>query len=95
MRFGVADDMWLMGQNYWYHGGYSIGTPVVGMCFNIGVDGNVNIPNDIKHTEIMVDSIKALTLEYLIIDDAVIINGGTYMQGDTAIGGYCDMSNNL
>ena len=28
MRFGAADDMWPMGQNAWFTGGYSIGTPV-------------------------------------------------------------------
>ena len=45
MRFALADDMWHMGQKYWGHGGFSIGTPVRGMCFNIGVNGSVNIPH--------------------------------------------------
>ena len=77
MRFGLADDMWLMGQNSLYNGGNSIGTPVVGMCFNIGVDGNVNIPNDIKPYEIMVDSIKGIVGEQVIINGNVIIIGST------------------
>ena len=95
MRFGVADDMWLTGQNDWYNGGYSIGTPVVGMCFNIGVDGNITIPNDIKTPESMTNRIKALDAECVGIDDNVIIIGNTTMGGNITIGGSCNISNNL
>ena len=95
MRFGVAHDMWLTGQNSWYNGGYSIGTPVVGMCFNIGVDGNITIPNDIKTPESMTNRIKALDAECVGIDDNVIIIGNTTMGGNITIGGSCNISNNL
>jgi hypothetical protein len=40
----MAGDMWLMGHNSWYNSGYSIGTPVIGVCLNIADNGNTNIP---------------------------------------------------
>ena len=101
MRFALADDMWHMGQKYWGHGGFSIGTPVRGMCFNIGVNGSVNIPHYKKTPKIMVDIIKAVITEQVTLDDNVIINGNTTMKGNTTMEGNttivrsCNISNDL
>ena len=86
MRFASADDVWLMGQNYWFCGGYSIGTPVLGMCLNINSAGNVNVPNNIKTPEIMVDKIKATTLEHLTIDANAVITGSLSAAGVVNLG---------
>ena len=44
IRSSTADEMWLMGNNYLLNGGYSIGTPVLGMCLNISGIGSVKAP---------------------------------------------------
>ena len=44
MRATNADGMWLMVQSYWFNGGYSIGTPGLGMCLNIFTIGSVKAP---------------------------------------------------
>ena len=62
MRFSLADGMWLMGPNSWFNGGYSIGTPVLGMCFNIGSTGAVRIPYTLKTIENMINILKAETI---------------------------------
>ena len=51
--------MWVSGLSCWGVAGYSIGANVKGMCLTINSAGNVNIPNNIKTHEIMVDKIKS------------------------------------
>ena len=75
MRFSLADGMWLMGPNSWFNGGYSIGTPVLGMCFNIGSTGAVRIPYTLKTIENMIKISKLKRLLLLKIDDCVILTG--------------------
>ena len=45
--------------------------------------GNVNTPYVIKTHEIMVDRIKASTLEYITIDDHVTITGNLIVNGSS------------
>ena len=81
MRFGIADDMWLMGQNSWFNGGYSIGTPVLGMCFNIGVTGVVTAPYKLLTPIMQVDTIRGNGATQVTIDDDVIITGNLVLTG--------------
>ena len=83
MRFGLADDMWLMGQNYWFNGGYSIGTPVLGMCFNIGITGIIRAAYKMKSPELMNDIIRGNGANQITIDDNVIITGTTIIHGNS------------
>ena len=48
MRFARSDDVWLMGQHYWFYGGYSSGTPVLGMCLNISTIGTVTANYELR-----------------------------------------------
>ena len=73
MRFTTAGDSWLMGQNSSFSSGYSIGTPVKGMCLNIVTDGNITIHYVLETPGIMSDIIRALTAEQITIDDIVTI----------------------
>ena len=75
--------MWVCGVNYWGNTGYTFGTPVLNNCLNITTTGNVNIPYDIKTPDIMVDRIRASTLEYITIDDNVIITGNIVVNGSS------------
>ena len=85
--------MWLMGQNSWFNGGYSIGMPVLGMCLNMFNSGNINIPYDLTTPAIMVDRVKALTLEHIPVDDNVIIIGTTTINGNSITQGFtCEFS---
>ena len=83
LRTTVAGDVWVCGINCWGCGGYTFGTPVLNSCLTINGMGNVNIPYDIKTPEIMVDRIKASTLEYMTIDDNVISAGNLVVNGSS------------
>ena len=67
--------MWLMGQIDWYNGGYSIGTPVLGMCLNIANNGNITIPYNLKTPASHVDIISGTTSDYILLDDNVLVTG--------------------
>ena len=73
--------MWVSGLNCWCVAGYSIGANVKGRCLNLNSAGNVNIPNNIKTPETMVDKIKALTWEHLTIDANAVITGSLSAAG--------------
>ena len=88
LRDTAPGDQWVCGLNYWASAGYSIGTTVVGVCLNINSEGNVNIPNDIKTHEIMVNRIKSLSADVLTIDDYVTITGNNTIEGSCSILNY-------
>ena len=81
MRFCIADDMWLMGQNSWFNGGYSIETPVLGMCFNISVTGVVTAHYKLLTPISQVDTIRGNGATQVTIDDDVIITGNLVLTG--------------
>ena len=59
------------------------GTPVLNNCLTINNMGNVNIPYDTKPPEVIVDRIKASTLEYITIDDNVTSTGNLVVNGSS------------
>ena len=75
--------MWVCGIKCWGDTGYTFGTPVLNNCLHIHNMGNVNIPYAIQTPEIMVDRIKASTLEYITIADNVEINGNLVVHGSS------------
>ena len=87
-RWAVASDMWVAGVKCWATTGYSIRKPILNNCFNINNDGNTAIPYGLKTPDIMVDTIKGSTLEYLTIDDNIIIIGITTVNGNTITRGF-------
>ena len=84
-----AGDVWVCGVNSWFLGGYIIGTPVVGNCLTINSAGNVGISYGIKTPEIMVNTVKALSAEYLTIDDGLLITG------DLSLSSFVNIGDNL
>ena len=93
IRFVVADDMWLMGGNSWFNNGYSIGTPVLGMCFNLGVTGSTTAPYKIQTPGINVDIIRGHVADQITIDDDVIITGNTTITSNSIPRGFaCEFS---
>ena len=75
MRVSSAVDMWVAGESCWGLSGSSIGSPVLHSCLTINNNGGVNIPYELKTHEIMVDQVKALNAEHLIVGDSVMITG--------------------
>ena len=78
----MASDVWVCGIKCWGCTGYNFGTPVLNSCLNMNNLGNVNIPYDIKTHELMVDRIKASTLEYITIADNVMRTGNLAVNGN-------------
>ena len=58
------------------------------MCLDRADNGNINTPYDLKTPEIMVDVIKGLTLEYLTLDDNIIITKATTLNGNSITRGF-------
>ena len=58
------------------------------MCLTINSEGNVNIPNDIKAHEIIVNTIKALNANSQTIDDYLTITGNNTIEGSCSILNY-------
>ena len=79
----VASDVWVCGVHRWGNTGYTFGTPVLNNCLTINNMGNVNIPYDTKPPEVIVDRIKASTLEYITIDDNVTSTGNLVVNGSS------------
>ena len=73
MRFGSADDMWLMGVNCCSCAGYSIGTPGLGMCSDIFTIGNVTARYELRTPLVHTDKIQGNGAAQVTIDDNVII----------------------
>ena len=88
-RGASAGDAWVCGVNCDNEQGYTITTPVLTTCFNINLNGEVKLFDGLPSTVITVDSIRASTLEYITIDDNVILNG------TTTITRTCKTHNNL
>ena len=76
-RWASAGDAWVCGVNCDNEQGYTIATPVLNTCFNINLSGEVKLSYGSTSPVITVESIRASTLEYITIDDNVIINGTT------------------
>ena len=83
MRFASADDVWLMGQNYWFDGGYSIGTPVLGMCLTISTIGNVTADYELRTPVVYDDRIQGNGAAQVIIADNVILTGNLTVHGSS------------
>ena len=77
----AAGAMWFVGQHSWCKSGYSIGTPVKGMCLNIHIDGNITMYYDVQAREVMVDTIRRRVAEQVTLDDSVIISGNIVLHG--------------
>ena len=71
MISSTAHDMWLMGQTYWLNGGYSIGTPVLGMCLNISDIGSVKAPYKILTPLIDTNKLIAFGATEIALEDHV------------------------
>ena len=84
-RWTTVGDAWVTGINCWDKQGYSIGTPVLNNCFNIGLDGNVSIDYGFTCNDVATDTLRASTLEYLTIEDSVELNGYLNIAGETTI----------
>ena len=61
-RWASAGDAWVCGVNCDSGPGYTITTPVLNTCFNIGLNGNVNIPYGLTSHGISTGIIIASTL---------------------------------
>jgi hypothetical protein len=77
-----AGDMWVAGSNCWVSGdSFTIGTNGVGECLNISNTGVVDVPYYITTQEVMVDTLRARTTEFINIDDNVVITGSLTVNG--------------
>ena len=85
-RAVIAGDVWVCGVNSWGLSGYSIGTAVIGNCLNINSSGRVGISNGIQTPEIMINTVKALTADYLTIDDSAVVTGNLAVSSFVNIG---------
>ena len=83
MRATNADDMWLMGQNYWFNGGYSVGTPGLGMCLNISTIGSVIAPFKIITPLIYSNTMRANGANQITLEDNVTISGNLVVNGSS------------
>jgi hypothetical protein len=90
MRATEAGDMWVAGLNCWARTGYTIGTQVSGACLNISDDGVVEVPWYITTQEVMVDTLRARTAEFITIDDNVTITGSLTVNGYVESGAMVD-----
>lgn len=83
MRFARSDDVWLMGQHYWFYGGYSSGTPVLGMCLNISTIGTVTANYELRTPLVYADKLQGNGASQVIIDGNVIITGNLTVNGSS------------
>ena len=88
-RSASAGDVWICGVNCDNEQGYIITTPVLNTCFNIGLNGNINIPNGLTAPRIATNTITASTSEALTLSaNVVIILSTTIIRN-------CSIQNNL
>ena len=73
-RSASAGDVWICGVNCDNEQGYSITTPLLNTCFNIGLNGHINIPYGLPTPGISTDIIIASTLPYLAMASDVVIS---------------------
>ena len=85
-RAVIAGDVWVCGVNSWGLSGYSIGTAVIGNCLIINSSARVGISNGIQTPEIMINTVKALTADYLTIDDSAVVTGNLAVSSFVNIG---------
>jgi osmotically-inducible protein OsmY len=90
LRATEAGDYWVSGLNSWARIGYTIGTTVTGACLNISDDGVVEVPFYITTQEVMVDTLRARTAEFITIDDNVTITGSLTVNGYVESGATVD-----
>jgi hypothetical protein len=81
MRANDAGDMWVAGLNCWATNGYTIGTTGTGSCLNISDNGVVEVPFVLTTQELMTDTIRGQTAEFINIDDNVVITGSLTVNG--------------
>jgi hypothetical protein len=86
-----AGDMWVAGSNCWVSGdSFTIGTNGTGACLNISNTGVVEVPFYITTQEVMVDTLRARTAEFINIDDNVVITGSLTVNGYVESGATVD-----
>jgi hypothetical protein len=81
MRANAAGDMWVAGLNCWAANGYTIGTTGTGACLNISDAGVVDVPLTLTTQELMTDTIRGQTADFVNIDDNVVITGSLTVNG--------------
>jgi hypothetical protein len=69
---------------------FTIGTNGVGSCLNINKEGWVDVPFYITTQEVMVDTLRARTTEFINIDDNVVITGSLTVNGYVDAGAMVD-----
>ena len=80
-RSTTAGDMWVSGVNSWNYGGYSIGTPVLGMCFNISNTGATTVDYRLITPLLYAITIKASNATVITLQDDVNITGNLVVDG--------------
>ena len=88
-RSASAGDDWICGVNCDNEQGYIITTPVLNTCFNIGLNGNINIPYGLTTPGIATNIITASTSEALTLSADIVITL------NTTINRNCSIQNNL
>ena len=84
-RSASAGDVWICGVNCDNEQGYSIPTPVLNTCFNIGLNGNINILYGLTAPRIATNIITASTSEALTLSANVVIILGTTINRNCSI----------
>jgi hypothetical protein len=90
LRGTSQGDTWVCGLNSWGTPGYSIGTSVTGVCLNIHDNGVVDVPFVLTTQELMTDTIRGQTAEFINIDDNVVITGSLTVNGYLETGATVD-----
>ena len=88
-RSTSAGDVWICGVNCDNERGYTIATPVLNTCFNIGLNGNINMPYGLTTIGIATSIITASTSAYLILASDVVISVNATIHKN------CSIKNNL
>ena len=88
-RSTSSGDVWICGVNCDDERGYIIRTPVLNTCFNIGLNGNINIPYGITTAGLAANIITANTASALTLANDIIISF------NTTITQKCIIQNNL
>ena len=93
-RWASAGDAWVCGVNCDNGRVYTITAPVSNTCFNIGLNGHINIPYGLTTPGISTDIIIASTLPYLTMASDVVISFKATSKRTCAITNTLSVSGN-
>ena len=79
-RTTSTGDVWICGVNCDNEQGYSITTPLLNTCFNIGLDGNVNLPYGLSTPGSATNIITTSTSAYLTLATDVVLTFNTNIK---------------